>query len=68
MDKQRRLSFVDGELQAWLLYRVGLKILSGVDDEGAQVGLALGRNPTSHVEDEWHSWRDCAGLRCANPT
>ena len=35
MDKQRRLSFVDGELQAWLLYRVGLKILSGVVDEGA---------------------------------
>jgi hypothetical protein len=35
---------------------------------GAWVRLALGCNPTSHVEDEWLSWRDYVGLRCANPT
>ncbi len=68
MDKRRKLSFVGGELQAWLAYGVGLKISSAVGDEGAKVGLALGRNPTSNVEDEWDSWRDCVGLRCANPT
>ena len=43
-------------------------ILFGVDDEGGQVGLALGRNPTSHVEDEWHGMLACVGLRFANPT
>ena len=34
----------------------------------AQVGLAPELKPTSHVEDEWHIWRACVGLRFANPT
>jgi hypothetical protein len=33
-----------------------------------QVGLALGRNPTSRVNEGRASVRACVGLRCANPT
>ena len=33
MDKRRKLCFVDGELQVWLAYCVGLQISPCVDDE-----------------------------------
>ena len=38
MDERGRLSVMDGELQAWLSYGVGLQISAGVDDEVPLLG------------------------------